>query len=159
MTSESDFLKCLEFTLGWECGRNKDGSLRDGYVNDPDDPGGETKYGISKRRYPHLDIKNLTLAEAVELYRIDFWQEFKCDQVEMPLAAVRFDIYVNHSISTAIMLLRDCANWKTAIARRKKFRGDRVKFNPSQVKYLKGWLARDTDLHKFCTIWDLDHDE
>ena len=33
-----------------------------GYINDPNDPGGETKYGISKRSYPALDIKNLTVA-------------------------------------------------------------------------------------------------
>ena len=31
-----------------------------GYVNDPNDLGGETKYGITKRFYPDVDIKNLT---------------------------------------------------------------------------------------------------
>ena len=31
-----------------------------GYVNDPTDLGGETKYGITKRFYPDVDIKNLT---------------------------------------------------------------------------------------------------
>ena len=30
-----------------------------GYVNDPDDAGGETKYGIAKRWYPDVDIKIL----------------------------------------------------------------------------------------------------
>lgn len=45
-----------------------------GYANrDPSaDPGGETKWGISKRSYPHIDIKNLTLAEAEHIYRRDF---------------------------------------------------------------------------------------
>ena len=33
-----------------------------GYVNDPDDAGGETKYGIAKRWYPSVDIKNLFLS-------------------------------------------------------------------------------------------------
>lgn len=155
--SESNFLACLDFTLGWECGRNKDGSLKNGYVNDPDDLGGETKYGLSQRRYPDLDIKALTLAEAIETYRRDFWMEYGCDQLEMPLAAVVFDVYVNHSISTAKMILRNGADWRTAIARRKRFRGDRVKFNPTQEKFLKGWLARDNDLHKFCTILSLIH--
>ena len=32
-----------------------------GYVNDPDDPGGETNYGISKRSYPDVDIANITI--------------------------------------------------------------------------------------------------
>ncbi len=44
-----------------------------GYVCHPDDPGGETKFGISKRRYPELDIPALTRAEAVAIYRRDFW--------------------------------------------------------------------------------------
>ena len=35
-----------------------------GYVNDPDDAGGETKYGIAKRWYPSVDIKNLTKEQA-----------------------------------------------------------------------------------------------
>lgn len=152
----SNFLACLDFTLGWECGRNKDGSLRDGYVNDPADPGGETKYGISKAKYPHLDIKNLTLADATEIYLRDFWVARNCDAIEMPLAAVVFDIYVNHSFHTAKMLL-DGADWRQAIARRKAFRAKRVAFNGSQAKFLNGWLARDNDLHKFCTIWEQDH--
>ncbi len=42
-------------------------------VNDPIDPGGETKYGISKRSYPHEDIKHLNLKRAAWLYEQDFW--------------------------------------------------------------------------------------
>jgi len=44
-----------------------------GYVNDSSDPGGETKYGISKRAYPELDIANLTEADATEIYYRDYW--------------------------------------------------------------------------------------
>lgn len=45
-----------------------------GYSNIPNDPGGETKYGISKRSFPDEDIKNLTLARAVELYYKHFYR-------------------------------------------------------------------------------------
>ena len=38
-----------------------------GYVNDPDDPGGETKYGISKKAFPKEDIKNLTIVRAKDI--------------------------------------------------------------------------------------------
>ena len=31
-----------------------------GYVNDPDDPGGETNFGVAKRSHPDVDIANLT---------------------------------------------------------------------------------------------------
>jgi len=37
-----------------------------GYSNDPKDRGGETKYGISKRAYPYLDIPSLTLDNAMQ---------------------------------------------------------------------------------------------
>lgn len=44
-----------------------------GYVNDPKDPGGETKFGISKAAYPNVDIANLTVDQAKEIYRKDYW--------------------------------------------------------------------------------------
>lgn len=44
-----------------------------GYVNDPRDAGGETKYGISRRAYPDVDIAGLTVAEARRIYRRDYW--------------------------------------------------------------------------------------
>lgn len=44
-----------------------------GYVNDPDDPGGETKYGISKRSFPRVDIKNLTKKQAEDIYWRYYW--------------------------------------------------------------------------------------
>ena len=47
------------------------------YTNDPYDPGGETKYGISKRAYPDLDIFNLTENAAFEIYERDYWVKYK----------------------------------------------------------------------------------
>ena len=44
-----------------------------GYTAGVGDPGGETKFGISKRSYPREDIKNLTLEQAKVIYRKDFW--------------------------------------------------------------------------------------
>jgi lysozyme family protein len=70
-----------------------------GYVNDPRDTGGETNFGISKRQYPHLDIKNLTLAQAKEIYRKDYWEHYRCHEMPWPLAMVMFDSYVQFSPS------------------------------------------------------------
>lgn len=52
-----------------------------GYVNHPDDPGGETKFGISKRRYPSLNIADLTLYQARNIYRKDYWLRYRINQV------------------------------------------------------------------------------
>ena len=38
-----------------------------GYVNDPDDPGGETMMGISKRAYPNLDISGLSKSKVIKI--------------------------------------------------------------------------------------------
>ena len=53
-----------------------------GYVNHPSDPGGETKYGISKRVFPDEDIPNLTLDRAMELARIHYWNAMNLDQIK-----------------------------------------------------------------------------
>ena len=42
-------------------------------LQDPDDPGGETNMGISRRSYPHEDIKNLTREQAIQIYYYDYW--------------------------------------------------------------------------------------
>lgn len=66
-----------------------------GYVDDPKDPGGETKYGISKRRYPNEDIKNLTIDRARFLYQRDYWNSQGCEQMTWEQALLVFDAAVN----------------------------------------------------------------
>jgi lysozyme family protein len=75
-----------------------------GYVNDPDDPGGETKYGISKRVYPDVDIKSLTTDQARAIYRRDYWDKVSGDLIGSTRAAAVFDFAVNAGVCTAIRL-------------------------------------------------------
>jgi lysozyme family protein len=73
-----------------------------GYVNNPKDPGGETKWGISKRSYPNLDIKSLTRDEAVIIYRRDFWERIRADALSDGVAFQLFDFAFNSGIETAV---------------------------------------------------------
>lgn len=73
-----------------------------GYANDLDDPGGETNYGISKRSYHSLDIKNLTREEAIEIYRRDYWVPMWSGIESQDVADCLFDFSVNAGILTAI---------------------------------------------------------
>src|SRR5690606_26823429 len=58
--------------------------------------GGETKYGISKRSYPHLDIRNLTREQAIEIYRSDWWERYGYDRIKsLDVATKVFDLAVN----------------------------------------------------------------
>jgi len=77
-----------------------------GYVNNPKDPGGETKYGISKRAYPDVDIAALTLDQAKAIYRRDFWDRARCDELPPAVAFQVFDTAVNSGIGQAIRFLQ-----------------------------------------------------
>lgn len=83
--------------------------LEDGYVNNPADPGGETKWGISKRSYPHLDIANLTRDEAIAIYRRDFWERIGGDSLRRGVAYQLLDFAVNSGIETAVRMLQRVA--------------------------------------------------
>lgn len=78
-----------------------------GYVNHPQDPGGETKFGITKRTYPHLNIRALTLGQAKAIYRRDFWDKAGCDALPGGLAFDVFDTAVNSGVSRSAMLLQE----------------------------------------------------
>ena len=65
-----------------------------------------TKYGISAMSYPVLDIKNLTLDQAKEIYRRDFWMRAGADQYDGAIGYQVFDAAVNHGIENAVRLLQ-----------------------------------------------------
>lgn len=69
--------------------------------NDPNDPGGWTKFGISQKAYPNIDIKNLSVEEAREIYRRDYWAPCQCDELPRPFAIAIFDMAVNQGVKTA----------------------------------------------------------
>lgn len=67
-----------------------------GYVIHPNDPGGETKFGISKRKFPALDIRNLTREQAIEIYHREYWLAFRCGEFPPGLDFAMFDAAVQH---------------------------------------------------------------
>jgi lysozyme family protein len=91
-----DFDQAFEVLLGHE----------GGYVNSRADPGGETKFGISKRSYPYEDIKALTVERARELYLRDYWGPAGCDALPDALKLQVFDMAVNSGVMAAIRALQ-----------------------------------------------------
>lgn len=87
--------------------------LEGGYVNDPTDRGGETKYGISKRAYPNLNIKGLDLQQAKDIYYRDYWNTkyMRLDNISYyPVALELFDTAVNMGVTTASKMLQRALN-------------------------------------------------
>jgi lysozyme family protein len=91
-----DFASCIDHILKEE----------GGYVHNPEDPGGETKYGISKRAYPHKDIAALTVEDAKDLYYRDYWSPVKGDDLPIGLDLLVFDGAVNQGVTTSVRLLQ-----------------------------------------------------
>ncbi len=77
-----------------------------GYVNDPSDPGGETNWGISKRSYPNVNIKELTRDSAKLIYQRDFWSRLRADNLPDSVSFQLFDFAVNSGIETAVRYLQ-----------------------------------------------------
>ena len=73
-----------------------------GYTPGVGDPGGETKFGISKRAYPSIDIKSLTRDQARTIYLADFWNRINANALYDGVAFQLFDFAVNSGIETAI---------------------------------------------------------
>ena len=80
--------------------------IEGGYVNDERDPGGETNFGISKRAYPHIDIKALTRETAMAIYRRDYWDTVRADELPPIIAIAAFDAAVNQGRDAAVRLLQ-----------------------------------------------------
>ena len=82
-----------------------------GYVNDPADPGGETKYGISSRQYPDIDISMLTVEDAFAIYKKDYWDKLSLDNCESQVIANElFDTAVNMGVHKAAIILQGALN-------------------------------------------------
>lgn len=79
----------------------------DKYTNIYGDAGGETKYGITKRSYPHLDIKNITEDQAKEIYKRDYWNRICGDRIEVQTVSESiFEAAVNMGVKTASKMVQ-----------------------------------------------------
>ena len=130
-----DFDRAMEFILKHE----------GGYVNNPLDPGGETKYGISKRAYPALNIRDLTEGGAKEIYKIDYWEKAGCHRLSWPLSLIVMDTAVNMGVYRALRFLKETDNWKDYLMLRiEKY--NRIASRGKMLMFLRGWLNRMIDL-------------
>lgn len=135
-----------------------------GYSADKDDPGGETNYGICKRQYPGIDIKALTLEEAIEIYRRDYWRNYM-DLMPYEIGAKLFDASVNMGHEQANYLIQRAVGviddgiighhtltainkddpellMRRFISTIKRFYERLIECKPEMAKYKKGWFTR-----------------
>ena len=81
-------------------------------TRDPDDPGGLTKFGISKRSNPDVDIENLSEDDAVLIYLEKYWKPSRASELPESLQDMYFDMVVNFGQSRAVKILQEACNHK-----------------------------------------------
>ena len=153
------FDKCMEVIFKHE----------GGYVNDPDDWGGETRYGIAKRYFPDEDIKALTKERARQLYFADYWLPMNLTRICNELSILHiFDFGVNagksRSIKTAqrlCMVKEDGilgpmtthainnydGHFSKDFAHARRVYYEYIATKRNNIKFLKGWLNRVDSTH------------
>lgn len=167
------FKNAMAFLLHHEGGTNVD----------PVDRGGLTKYGISQRTYPNLDIANLTVQDAFVIYERDFWNKLYCNELPPMLSGAMFDSAVNCGLPSAVKWAQKAANAlgahlvvdglvgpKTVRALSQvppeqivmvflSYRLDRyiylIKRYPKQIKYIRGWTRRVSELMRYLIVLEI----
>ena len=148
-----------------------------GYVNDPDDPGGTTKFGIDQRSHPEVDVEHLTLDRARQIYDQSYWGPSHAEALPPGVGEVVFDSAVNCGVGKAIIWLQqvladmglyhgaidarvgpltlaaaaavDPAQLVSAIlSKRRHFYERLAASRPAMRKFLRGWNNRIEDLAK-----------
>ncbi len=97
MTSRELFDQAIEVVLEHE---------GDTYTDNPLDRGGPTKFGISQRWNPDLDVKSLTRTQAIEVYWGRYWRGRRYDCLPKSIAIKTFDLAVNLGHQTAVTCLQ-----------------------------------------------------
>lgn len=100
----SNFDKCLELLLVHE----------GGFVNHPQDPGGMTNLGVTKKVWEEWvghdvnekEMRNLTLTMVAPLYKRKYWDACRANELVLGLDYCVFDIAVNSGVGRAIKLLQ-----------------------------------------------------
>lgn len=103
----TNFDKAFAHTLG----------LEGKYSNNPNDAGGETMWGITKRLAVHYgysaSMREMPVETAKQIYRVEFWDKLRLEEVAKmspELAVEMFDTAVNMSGVWAVLFLQQCLN-------------------------------------------------
>ena len=156
MLDQNNFTKALTFTLKYE----------GGWVDDKDDPGGKTNYGISDAGDGTIDglidldrdgsgdvpVADLTREQAIKIYYDHYWLKSGCKDLPLPIAVCVFDTAVNCGVGRAKYFLKNCRDTNDYVARRINFYSKLITSNPKLTKFYKGWINRVVDLRKYADI-------
>lgn len=118
----------------------------------PGDSGGTTKFGIDAASHPGVDIKNLTIDTAKDIYFKE-WKQADIEQYSYPLGECIYDCNVNCGASRTKKILAVTGNnVEKFLKERAAFYHRLVESSPKNQKFLNGWLNRLRDLSKYLKL-------
>lgn len=116
---------------------------KDGGNYDSQDKGGRHRWGISQRANPDLNLDTLTKDDAKRIFKERYWDTIGADNLPPGIRATAFDAAVNQGPGFARRALQDSGGDPEAFNQLRADRYDRiVERDPSQERYLKGWMNR-----------------
>jgi len=173
------FLKAVEFVIQHETeyARGHYGDMAFAIAEHVSgDAGGLTKWGIDQRSHPDVNVAELTLDAATNIYYHAYWLPSHAEELPLGIGEVIFDVKVNGG--NGIKWLQEVINnlgipcgidgifgpatkaaaqkvgtaaLKPLCNRREQYFRAIVDAHPLQSKFLAGWLARGTDCKAFAT--------
>lgn len=140
-----------------------------GYVDDPNDRGGETNYGITvavARNYGYKDdMKDLPLQTAKDIYKANYWNKVKANDLPEEVRYIVFDTAINMGVTRASKFLQEAAGVEqdgvigsqtiaaSQVITKEKYALIRMYFycqivrrDKSQAKFIGGWSNRVMDV-------------
>jgi len=88
-----------------------------GYVNHPSDPGGRTNLGVTQAVYEDWmdrpitedEMKSLTVADVTPIYKKNYWDRARCDDLQSGVDFAVFDLCVNGGVGRGAKMLQKVA--------------------------------------------------
>lgn len=139
---KTSFDKIMNFILEREGGAK--------ITENPKDPGGLTKYGISQRAHPDVDIRNLTEDKARAIYRADYWDKLHGDALPYPLDMCSMDTAVNCGLSRSLDMLKRSGDYRDFLLDRVDYYATICEKNANLRDFFRGWINRVSLLRKLC---------
>lgn len=136
----SNFGRAMRFVLGQEGGYlSAEEAAKIG------DAGGETRWGISQKFNPQVNVATMELEQAKRIYRDRYWQPINGDNLPWPLALTVFDFAVNAGVAAALELLKILSDFNAYNEGRRAYYRSLKQFGV----FGQGWLTRVDAIEKF----------
>jgi lysozyme family protein len=110
----------------------------------PNDPGGETNFGISKRAYPDLAIRLITRADATSIYRTAYWTPAMENAPSQAVANCALDCAVNQGPAACRLCYDD--DLRVFQLRRLLRYAQRIAVKPATLEDAHSWFQRVLDV-------------